>query len=252
MKKFSLSLVLFSLLSIVAIGQSDSKSLDIIKILKKNRSKAYVNDYCSNFEFICLETSNECLIDIPVQLEIDKEQIYVRDRTRSIFIFNRQGEYISKILAKGKGPGEFVEIHQGFILFKDMDRICVYDEIQRKILLFDTRGNFLKEAKVNIRAQAINRLGSNILLMFSDAIFDEPDYHKIIYFDINEMKVVKTIKIQASTQIIGAPMYSNPGFSTDNDEALLKIPFCDTIFRINAEADIPDQTLPPIPMIFCQ
>ena len=99
MKKFSLSLVLFSLLSIVAIGQSDSKSLDIIKILKKNRSKAYVNDYCSNFEFICLETSNECLIDIPVQLEIDKEQIYVRDRTRSIFIFNRQGEYISKILA---------------------------------------------------------------------------------------------------------------------------------------------------------
>ncbi|TSA36120.1 MAG: 6-bladed beta-propeller [Porphyromonadaceae bacterium] len=239
MNKTSFIFLIAASFSTITFGQHLVSAYRIPDILMKKHTPLYLEDYTMTPEFIPLETKPECLLDILLQVDADSQKIYVLDRRKNIFIFNRHGEFLNKILPEGKGPGQFVRILGGFALFAESQRLCIYDDSQRKLLIYNSDGKFLIEIKINIPVQKVSGLGKSTLLFFTDALYTKHAYHELSYFDISQMKFIKTLKLQAQIQIERAQMYQQPGFTSYRDELLLRIPFCDTIFRVTSDTCIP-------------
>lgn len=74
--------------------------------LKTIKSDEIISDY----EYIQLESSKTSLLGAINQVEVYNDHIYILDknRTNTIFVFSKEGKFISKLEAKGNGPGEFI------------------------------------------------------------------------------------------------------------------------------------------------
>ena len=236
MKKSLNTFVLIVFVFQCCICQQKIETYKIPSILAGKKQAALIVDYSSNIELIPLETRNDCLVDYVLQVLSDSVHIYVWDRSNKVFIFNQKGKFIGKIVPKGKGPGEYRIISQRIMLFSEQGIICIYDASLRKLLMFNNEGEFLKEVKLDFPVQALERLGNNTIVCLTDALYTKTSLHELNYFDISRMCFVKKLALQAQTQFPRAPMYRNPGFSIAGNELILRLPFCETIFRIDQES----------------
>ena len=106
-------------------------------------------------------------------------------------------------------------------------------------MIYNTKGEFLFETRINIPVQYISKVGKSTLLFFTDALYTKNAYHELSFYDITKKAFIKTIKLYAPIQLAGAQMYLQPGFTFNRNETLLKIPFCDTVYRITAGTCLP-------------
>jgi len=235
--------ILFSVFSLFFVSSLCAQDLpqmyNLKEILNQKRTNLYLEDYAHDFEFISLETIKESLIGIPVQVQIFNTRIFVRDHANRVFIFDRKGNFISKLTPMGKGPGEFLHVQQGFVFFEERGRICVYDDMQRKVLLFDSDGRFIHEKRLDYSVEAICDLNQNTLLLFSDSRYNKGNPHSVSYFDLSTLQIVDQVEVVAQFQAKEALIYVNPGISSNNGQGLLRIPFCDTIFKITVDDCFP-------------
>jgi len=96
------------------------------------------DDIIEDFKYIKLETNDSCLIGEVKQLLIYKSRIYVL--SDGVFCFNMDGKFQFAISKKGRGPGEFLQIHNIGIVD---DRL--YLNSPRKILFYDSKtGEYFK------------------------------------------------------------------------------------------------------------
>jgi len=239
MKSTIITFLFAILFSSITIGQERTSVYKIPDLLKIKRNVLYLDDFIKNPEFIPLETKNECLIDMVLQIDADSQKIYILDRRKNIFIFSSNGLFLKKISPEGKGPGQFVQTVGGFVLFSEIKRICIFDDLQRKLLIYNSDGVFLREMKISIPVQRISKIGNSTLLFFSDGSFSNKLYHELSFFDISRMQFSGEFKIFSPIQRSGAQMYLRPGFTTFRDEALLSIPFNDTVYRITSDNVLP-------------
>jgi hypothetical protein len=113
-------------------------------------------------EYIPLETTDEFLCQGFVQA-IGKELIVVTNRIDDgdIFIFDRNGKALRKINRKGQGNEEYTYA-QSIILDEDNGEMFVNDPFAKKIMVYDTNGNFrrnfrYREDAMNCRAYVFDR-----------------------------------------------------------------------------------------------
>ncbi len=115
-------------------------------------------------------------LKLPVDIKTDKEgNIYVLDGSRGgwgfyeILKFNKNGKFIKKIVHRGQGPGEAIDIDDYLI---DNNKIFIYDLSLRKIMIKDLSGNLLKEFRLN-RPQMKRRIGLYIVSEYKGKLFFE-------------------------------------------------------------------------------
>ena len=89
-------------------------------------------------------------------------------------------------------------------------------------MIYNTKGEFLFETRINIPVQYISKVGKSTLLFFTDALYTKNAYHELSFYDITKKAFIKTIKLYAPIQLAGAQMYLQPGFTFNRDETLLK------------------------------
>ena len=58
---------------------------------------------------IVLEDTDESLLGKVDKLEVCDNNLYVLEKGRGLFLFNKQGKFIKMIGRKGKGPGEYID-----------------------------------------------------------------------------------------------------------------------------------------------
>lgn len=102
----------------------------------KDLKQVKASELISECDYIKLESSDASLFGAASQIEIYKNRIYIldRDKTNSLFVFSIEGKYLTKLEAKGNGPGEFMSPHlfcidkRGYILILDrmMNRLLKY------------------------------------------------------------------------------------------------------------------------------
>ena len=63
-----------------------------------------------DYELIPLETTDESLIGFIDKIEFYDDKIYILDRFfgSSVFVFSKEGKFLSKLSRKGRGPGEYI------------------------------------------------------------------------------------------------------------------------------------------------
>ena len=109
----------------------------------------------SFFRIIPLETTPESLIGGEVcQVFYRNDRLYVVEKmAKGLFVFDDNGKFLSKIQSYGQGPEEYIEITA--VSITD-DRIIVFDQFSRKVLIYDLDCNYISQFSVNRNLPALD------------------------------------------------------------------------------------------------
>ena len=127
-------------------GMIDENSITItIPANIPSDSKIFLSEFVDSVEYIRLETTTEAILSNVSGVFFCDDIIIVSEKqTQCIYLFDRQGKYISKIDKRGKGPGEYIQISQ-MMFDRDKQMIIVYDSMQSKMLFYSLSGKLIKE-----------------------------------------------------------------------------------------------------------
>ena len=128
-----------------------------------------------SLQILKLETNKDCLITEFRQLEMNDSMIFLLDLNESLYAFNKNGKFISRIGEKGNGPGEYNRINTFFIDNKN-GNIIIVDEVKSALITYDFTGKFISTVHLpmeNIRNSSRALLLDNGYLMLNNMINPE-------------------------------------------------------------------------------
>lgn len=210
-------------------------------VIKLNLSKidtdfdfsTIVND---TFSIIPLETNEQCLVSQIDKIEILGNKILIRDDlAKSVFIFDLDGTFISKICKIGHGPGEYVGITD---MTATDSTIVIIDRFSRKQLVYSYDGDLISEDNTvlkNIWANSIFFLGNNLNYLNNWSETKEGNF-RLFSTNTENKKFVKLLPFDNEPKAleIGIKQYS-----VNKNEALVVFSGSDTIYGITAQKAFP-------------
>lgn len=104
-------------------------------------------DIAAKVRLIPLETNDESLIAHITKIIIDRNKIYIYDRTQNeIFLFDKNGKFLSKINQKGRGPNEYMAITD--LRINPFSKQLEVLDPWGKLLTFNLNGIYMKTLKL--------------------------------------------------------------------------------------------------------
>jgi hypothetical protein len=245
--KIILPLVLFLLIIQYSCKQAEDRSqadFESIRINPKdiNPEKYFSISKISNkVEYIPIETRNDVVFGEITQIEFRKGRYYILDKIgKSIYIFNGEGKFLSKIRNIGKGPGEYLSISSFAV---DKSQVYIHDDRKQIILVYDSLGKFLYEDKTTLIFNDfyfINKEHSYIYL----GTFDNSNRIKTNSSNLNRLifrKNAKIVKMQLpfkyDEKLRQYPEMTNH-FSSFQDTISFIDGLDNFVYRINEEGNI--------------
>jgi hypothetical protein len=110
-----------------------------------------LSDLAESIEYIPLETNDKCLIGSIYYFDISENYIIVYcPQTLNLYLFDRNGHFISQIGKHGEGPQDYLGYSISCLLIDEKrNRIIVHDKHQCKQLVFDLRGRFVSSVTMD-------------------------------------------------------------------------------------------------------
>jgi hypothetical protein len=199
MRRFLLFFILLPLLITCSrkdnqypVQSIDYSQIEEIRIDTKN-GKYYRADslFSDKVSFVKLETREDNLIGEISKIFFTDSLIIVVDvdKAKSVFMFDMQGRYLSKIACSGNGPGEYVSMHNVFLI-QDKKQIAVYDVMQRKTMYYTYSGSFISEERQPFPAYNCEYMESGkrayyIAELYHNPIFNNSDRDVLVVTDEN-------------------------------------------------------------------
>src|SRR5690606_26311997 len=127
----------------------DLSTAKIFKINPSDTTGYYYSDVVESSSYLLLETTSESLIGEIDKIHFDDTLIFILDKyvAEALFIFNKKGDFLTKIANKGAAPGEFLEIRD-FTIDKNAKEICLFDLQGRKVNFYTYSGVFLRSKPI--------------------------------------------------------------------------------------------------------
>lgn len=149
-------LFLFAIVSLAACKEKvESPQVHPAKsiTIKKHSENNTLNDFLEMDSYVIL--SNEVTLGKIKRTIIWNDRIYILDSQSKIFCFSISGDYLFKISSIGRGPGEYMEIHN-FSIDNKNGIINVYCNSSRKLISYSSRnGKFESEQKMRMSPLSI-------------------------------------------------------------------------------------------------
>jgi hypothetical protein len=190
----------------------------------------------SGFHIIPLETSEDCIINQINNIKIIRDTIYVFDKNaKSVFIFSKQGRFISKISRIGRGPGEFIQPSDFDV---KRDAILIFDYSSKKINAYDKIGNFIYDLNLKDRFSSFITTDDNVLAYkpFPAGNTSAKDDYLLYQYNTDGKIIWKAVKYSDFLQGPKVIQSLDGGnfFMTENDIKFY-MNFCTTIFSIKEQ-----------------
>ena len=120
------------------IGGCETRTVPKGEIIKINpyEAKEFVNlsEIADSIKLIRLKTEGDDVIGRAIIIVIKKKYIYVQDSLQDIvFVFNKEGKYVSKLNKRGQGPGEYAVM--GPLFVDDNEEYIELMDFRRKMVL---------------------------------------------------------------------------------------------------------------------
>jgi hypothetical protein len=176
-------------------------------------------------ELIPLETNNDCLIGKINKIIISKNRIYILDKNRakSVFVFNRKGQFVNKIASNGKGPMDILE-PADIISRPSTNELLILDGTLGKINTYNEDGEFRETLPLKFHPTHFEAFGTN------KYIFATQYPYLLTITDLKGKILSNSFKYEADFQRV----LMKPIISYNNELYFLR--FMDnTIYRINEE-----------------
>lgn len=106
------SFFILLLFTISSCSQNESlkeKSIEVIKLYEAftNKSSLNIQDISTKFEYVILETKDECLTGLRLAVYSSDEYLIAIDREKILLFDRKDGKFLRQIGHKGNGPGEY-------------------------------------------------------------------------------------------------------------------------------------------------
>ncbi|MEY8610774.1 6-bladed beta-propeller [Parabacteroides segnis] len=169
--------ILFFLTICLILLLSCSKDIENKNDFKKlifNKEKFGLTDSL-NFKFIPLETNEECLIGSISSIKIADNKIFIQDihKVNSLFVFNQNGQFITKVGSAGNAPTQYIDLF-GFDIDIKRRLIILDDRHQKRLLFFDFDSyQFKYSLKINFNFANFQLLSNGNIAFFSYEGFDD-------------------------------------------------------------------------------
>ena len=162
--------------------------------------QASLFDYFKHIELIPLETNDNVLIGRMWKIIYHKNRYYALDIFRpkyKVFVFDESGKFIKQIGSYGQGPGEYYYMLDDMLINPftgNIDLLSAWGHIYT----YDLSGKHVKTSSKFTKhsadendfhaAQHFIALDKKTYVFYS--VFDR---YKIIYYDIDEMKIIRQV-----------------------------------------------------------
>ena len=116
--------------------------------LENKDNVTMLSEAIDSVQIITLETNDSCIIGSYNKIIADGQKLFIMDAiSNTVFTFDYSGKFLFSIGTRGRGPFEFLEMCDFCILSNK--NILVSDERIRKLSLFDSIGNPIREIYLN-------------------------------------------------------------------------------------------------------
>lgn len=150
------TILFLSILLWSCTGTKNNKSveelrIDISKIEKLDKFYPTI----SNYEFITLQEDSVIKLGEIHKIIFFNDNIYISDsrKAKGVFIYSKEGKLLGTINRIGRGVEEYTSIGD-FNIDKLTHDIYILDSQLRKILIYDDKGVFLKDIKLDFIASS--------------------------------------------------------------------------------------------------
>ncbi|GHT13324.1 hypothetical protein FACS189426_18060 [Bacteroidia bacterium] len=140
-------------------------------------SKIKIEDFIVDYDTIRLEVLDNSVLDNISLLHIMNDKFFILDkRHTSIYIFSKDGKFLSKINDQGNGPNEYVNISSFELDFRN-NCIILSDSFSRRIFIYDESGNQQKVIHLEFQPATIVTQNEVFLNFYSGIknLYDDPD-----------------------------------------------------------------------------
>ena len=201
MKFFCITIIVFELiLTSCHKSISEENEMEVINIsLKETENKLKLSSIVKQNSWITLETTDSCLIGRIDKIKTTKDFIFVLDKfsTRSLYVFNRKGEFLNSIGTNGKGPGEFT-FPFDFTIDENRKLVFILDNGNR-VLHYTYNGSYIESKNlISFTASSLEKTDKGFAFISGDRddnlILTDSDFvRKNSYFPYVNRFVDKTI-----------------------------------------------------------
>ncbi|MDC1106123.1 6-bladed beta-propeller [Prolixibacteraceae bacterium] len=142
--------------------------INVSESLSSKKEVVELSQYCSQINYIPLETNPKCILRNVMELELTDNYIYVSDG-KHLYMFNQKGQFIREISKIGKGPEEH-GARIRFILDRTNNQILIYDNISHpaKVLVMDAQnGTYKRTITLEVEVDKIALFTDNKLMFFT-------------------------------------------------------------------------------------
>lgn len=218
----------------VEVGTNGLTTIDVITPWSDS---ILASELVDSISYVPLETTENCLIGDIDKLFFANERIIIVDKSKavSIFVFEKNGKFHSKVSALGKGPGEYLGINDVAIDYRT-GNILLLDLSNRKILTYNQDGTFLSELPIGFYVYELALLPGKPDFVLANHSEFNAHYNQIYLYNIiqTDSLIKPYAKSFPFSEQSGLQFhwYNRFNFRTDGSSLYYYARFSDTIFRI--------------------
>lgn len=238
-------LYLFSLFFCFCQSESDLTKPEVkevrIKIGDINNTKNF-SEIFDDLEYITLDSSAP--ISQIIDLEITEENIILLERTlgleRNLYIYNRQGKLLRKLVGNSRGPGGFIGAYD-FLVDRENSIIQVLDVTQRKIVSFNMKGQLIGEIptldNTVFHFFVKHPLSKQYIFHCGNEITTNERYN--IFYISEDLKKISSKSQYIPNHILSMGFTYSPFTQSNTSDIYYKEWYNDTVFYLSENALIP-------------
>ena len=171
---------LFLMISLLMSGCSANKNdIEVLNINKIASDIVNSTDIFTDIRIVPLETQDESLVGRIGNIIIKNGHIYIADRS-TVFKFDENGVFESKISRQGRGPGEYYNITDFQI--GGNDNPLFYCDLCKKIFEYDWSGTLVNTTDVDFYGYSIFLANDSSLFIFQGS---NGEKHKVCQYKDN-------------------------------------------------------------------
>ncbi len=184
----------------------------------------------SSLDYVRLESTPESLLgEIKRFYVMDSSFIFISNR--KLLVFNPNGKFLYSIDKRGKGPGEYLSLADVCV---KKNTVYLLDRIGKKIIKYNTTGEFLGEISTGLNAESFANVDENNFCLYIGSNKNEVSSGRINYYSESQKKIVyKAIPVTEQEHEWMYYLDFN-NFTANSNDLLFKYSFNDTIYNLKS------------------
>ena len=231
-------LIIFTFLAVCGCNnpKQDRTGKEIVLNLSDpGNSELTTSDIFSDLVYVPLETREGSYISKVSQYIISEKYIIILDRDQGkVLLFSGTGAFLRNISARGKGPGEYLEV-RNISFFEEEEIICLTD-IQSKVDFYNTSGEFLSSIPYSPGAYWVEAVKDKIFCFYPFPVNKINEDYQISIFDKYGRFIKKSLNRYEGLGYPGSPM-ANPKIVSSHNEILFWEEYSDSVYSINKNGE---------------